>query len=131
MYWTGHYGVETVTNGDICAAAMEKSAANRHKEDYPDLQTQSMIDYREGAYDYFWTVIGDIENDANGLFAADWTYDAKTFGWDQLYSVSTNLQGKWRSFVSDYKEDYYGQDMIDEYNEYIASGKAQKVNDVS
>ena len=131
VYWTGHYGVETVTNGDICAAAMEKSAANRHKEDYPDLQTQSMIDYREGAYDYFWTVISDIENDANGLFAADWTYDAKTFGWDQLYSVSTNLQGKWRSFVSDYKEDYYGQDMIDEYNEYIASGKAQKVNDVS
>ena len=129
--WTGHYGVETITNGDICAEAMEKSAANRHKEDYPDLQTEATINYREGAYDYFWTTISNIENDSNGLFAADWTYDAKTFGWDQLYTVSSNLQGKWRTFVKEYKEDYYGQDMIDEYNEYIASGKAQKVNNVS
>ena len=129
--WTGHYGVETITNGDVIAEAMAKSAANRHKEDYPDLQTDSMIKYRKGAYDFFWTTIDNVENDSNGMFAADWTYDAKTFGWDQIYTVSSNMQGKWRSFVKEYKEDYSGQDMIDEYNEYVASGKAQKVNNVS
>ena len=131
VYWTGHYGVETVTNGDLSAEAMERSAACLYREDYPDLQTDAMIDYREGAYDYFWTTISNIENDSNDMFAADWTYDAKTFGWDQLYTVSSNLQGKWRSFVKEYKEDYSGQDMIDEYNEYVTSGKAQKVNNVS
>lgn len=129
--WTGHYGVETITNGDIIAEAMAKSAANRHKEDYPDLQTDSMIKYRKGAYDFFWTTIDNVENDSNGMFAAEWTYDAKTFGWEQIYTVSSNMQGKWRSFVKEYKEDYSGQDMIDEYNEYVASGKAQKVNNVS
>ena len=129
--WTGHYGVETITNGDVIAEAMAKSAANRHKEDYPDLQTDSTIKYRKGAYDFFWTTIDNVENDSNGMFAADWTYDAKTFGWDQIYTVSSNMQGKWRSFVKEYKEDYSGQDMIDEYNEYVASGKAQKVNNVS
>lgn len=57
---------------------------------------------------------------------ADWTYNALTFGWDDLYIVSKAFQSKWNSFVRNYKESYSGDEMIEEYNSYIDGGHAVK-----
>lgn len=71
-----------------------------------------------------------LEKNEKNLYwnPSSWTYDAKTFGWDDLYIVSKTFENKWKSFVSDYLEDYGGEDVISEYNAYIDGGFAVKAD---
>ena len=48
----------------ICGAQIEVNFSqhgwDEYYQDYPDLQTDSMIKYRKGAYDFFWTTIDNV-----------------------------------------------------------------------
>ena len=54
-------------------------------------------------------------------------YNPTTFSYDDLREVPLNFRKTWESFVSQYLKNG-GSDMIKEYNDYIASGKAKNAN---
>ncbi len=128
-WWTSAYNATTQTNAEIIINRQQRSAANTYKSDYPDLQTEAVMEYYEGCVDYFETNMANMVLDNKKIYHSlnNWTYDAKTFGWDQIYNVSTNFKSAWNTFVKKYKNDYNGATMFESYNDYISSGKAQKV----
>ncbi len=126
--WTMHYKVTTCTNAEIICARQERSEAHSYFSDYPDLQTEAGIEYLTECHSLFEETISVLESNQKNMFwnPADWTYNALTFGWDDLYIVSKAFQSKWNSFVRNYKESYSGDEMIEEYNSYIDGGHAVK-----
>lgn len=128
--WTMHYKVTTCTNAEIICAREERSEANSYFSDYPALQTEAGIEYLTDCHDFFLETIAVLEKNEKNLYwnPSSWTYDAKTFDWDDLYIVSKTFENKWKSFVSDYLEDYGGEDVISEYNAYIDGGFAVKAD---
>lgn len=126
--WTMHYRVTNCTNADIICARQERSEAHSYFSDYPSLWTEASIDYLSECTDYFLETIAVLESNERNLYwnPSTWTYDAATFDWDDLYIVSRTFENKWKTFVSEYLEDYGGQDILTEYNAYIAGGHAVK-----
>ena len=126
--WTMHYKVTNCTNADIICARQERSEAHSYFSDYPSLWTEASIDYLSECTDYFLETIAVLESNERNLYwnPSTWTYDATTFDWDDLYIVSRTFENKWNTFVSEYLEDYGGQDILTEYNAYIAGGHAVK-----
>ena len=56
-------------------------------------------------------------------------YNPTTFSWADLYSVSNAFKNKWKSFEKSFRSDAYGGDrIIAEFNSFVTSGKAAKVN---
>lgn len=131
-WWTTHYYSTTQTNADIIVPRMERSAQHMFRVDYPDLQTPEVVEYFEACKDYFETNMANMVLDNKKIYNSlnDWTYDAKTFGWEQIYTVSNNFRSAWKTFVRKYKEDYGGNEMFASYNKYIKDGKAVKVNNL-
>jgi ABC-type glycerol-3-phosphate transport system substrate-binding protein len=122
-----HFSQTTQTNADIIVPRQKRSAENIGKEDYPDIQTASMISHRTPAREYFLEKMALWTQDISGTYflgAPEW--DVKTLGWDDFKRVPVNLNNSWNSYVREYLDSYKGQTMMDEYNRYIASGKAQK-----
>ena len=66
----------------------------------------------------------------NSSLAASWEFDPKTWdsdGWTKLYTISQAFDAAWNSYVNTYNTTYHGSDMQREFNEFINSGKAMKL----
>ena len=125
--WTMHYRSTVQSNADIIVPRQERSEANSYKSDYPALYTEASIDYLADCHSLFEETVALLEKNEKGLYMQKTAnYNPTTFGWDQLYTVSAVFQNKWKSMVKNYKE-YGGTVIFEEYNDYIASGKAVKV----
>ncbi|MDE7372604.1 MAG: hypothetical protein K2N18_00920, partial [Clostridia bacterium] len=127
--WTMHYRVTTGTNAERILARQTESEALYRPADYPWLQTTAIIEKLGNCHTLFKETIAVLEkNEGSKYYKAQDTgkYNPKTFGWDDLYKTSTNFDKYWSTFVGRYMS-AGGTDMFQEYNDYIASGKAFKV----
>ena len=131
LTYTPHEAEALLTNGDILTARAEASEKCMILSDYPDVTTESIIQYQTAAYSYFdETVLKMIVKKGSDSLAAGWTYDAKTWktdGMTKLYTVSQKMQDEWNQFKNTYNTTYKGAQMQSEYNDFIKSGKAVKV----
>ncbi len=128
--WTMAYNNTLATNADIIAPRQAVSERNSNFTDYPCVSGDAYAEYKESCHNLFLTQIVTIEkNEGNRYYKSEGTYNPKTFGWDDLYSVSNVLKSTWKAFVKNYTNDTYGgQKFIDEYNEILSKGKVTKVS---
>lgn len=115
------------TNGELVVSLAERSQASQCFSDYLDIVTTTAKNYLSQASNYFdeetWNMMLKSE------YAADWKFDERTWasdGWSKLYTVSNKFNAAWQSFRETYNDGYKGDIMQEEYNDFIASGKAQK-----
>ena len=116
------------TNGEMIVGLAKQSMASQCYSDYLDIVTATAKKFLPGANSFFdeecWRMM--LEKD----YAANWKYDEKTWatdGWTKLYTVSPKFQTQWSTFAYKYNGDgFKGSLMQEEYNDFIASGKAQK-----
>lgn len=139
--WTMHYKSVLGTNADIISAREKGSATDKGSEnlylpaDYPWLQTTAIVKSKSDCNEYFLETITNLEKNENGKYyksqdnAQKTKYNPLTFSYDDLRTIPTNFKKTWDSYISKYLKEFGGNDMIKEYNNYIASGKAKKVND--
>lgn len=116
------------TNGDILVERATASIASQHSSVYPEVYTESIMRYSDAAKDYFMTETLKMMN--NSSLAASWEFDPKTWdsdGWTKLYTISQAFDAAWNSYVNTYNTTYHGSDMQREFNEFINSGKAMKL----
>lgn len=134
-WWSGHYWVDYTTNGEIIAARQAASSQYAFKVDYPYVQTTKYLEKIDGLRDYFdETSIGIIADQKGKYWKAEIDteeykankYNYLTFGWDDIYYVPRSINTAWSSFVNSFNTKYSGTDVYEEYNQFIASGKAQK-----
>lgn len=126
--WTMHYRSTVATNADIIVPREVRSEAHSKLSDYPCVQTEASVDYLEDCHKLFYEVIVEIEkNEGERYVSKTSSYNPKTFGWEELYTVSKTCRSKWSSFVKSFKN-AGGADILEEYNAYIASGKAKKAS---
>lgn len=129
--WTMHYKVTTGTNADIISVREAQSESLFKPAEYPCLQTQAVIDKNATCHDLFEETVAVLEKNENGKYYKpqdnkDATrYNAVTFGWDQLYDVGTLYNKYWNDYVQRYMN-AGGTQMLQEYNDYVNSGKAFK-----
>lgn len=129
--WTMHYKSETQTNADVIVSRHKESEKSSLFSDYPCVTTESYTEYIDGCHDLFLEQITILEKNDNNRYydpSDDKNYSPTTFTWDDLYKVSKTFSGTWNSFVKKYNGSYNGQTIVDDYNDYINSGKAMKVN---
>ena len=62
-------------------------------------------------------------------YPQNFKYNAKTFGWDDLYTVPKTVSNRWTQFKKQFNNTLGGAAVYDEYNKYIESGKAMKRSD--
>lgn len=115
------------TNGEMIVGLAKQSMASQCYSDYLDIVTSTAKKFLPGANSFFdeecWRMM--LEDD----YAANWKYDEKTWatdGWTKLYTVSSKFQTQWSTFAYTYNDGFKGSLMQEEYNDFIASGKAQK-----
>lgn len=121
--WTMHYKAENQTNADIIVAQQKKSEANCFLSEYGSVQLESCSEYYIEAKNFFLESIATIEK-GDYFSRKDEVYNPTTFGYANLYNVSNSMNAKWRGVVKSINEQYGGAEMIEEYNDFIASGKA-------
>lgn len=127
--WTMHYRITNGTNSDIIYPRQMESEALFEPADYPWLQTTAIVEKLDSCHDLFLEEISVLEKNEGSRYykAQDSNYNPKTFGWDDLYKTTTNFDKHWKTFVDRYMS-AGGTAMFKEYNDYIASGKALKVD---
>lgn len=125
--WTMHYKSEVQTNADIIVTRQNKSEANAYRSDYGSVQLESCIECYVEAKNYFLENIATIEK-GDFYSRKNEVYNPTTFGYENLYNVSNSMNAKWKGFVKALKEQYGGNAMIEEYNEFVKSGKAVRLS---
>lgn len=126
-----HFKQTTQTNSDIIVPRQLRSASTLAREDYPDVQTPSIIRYLPSLTDYFYERMADwIQDLDEKYFIGAPVWNVKTLSWEDFRRVPSNLNNSWGSYVEEYLGSRKGQLMIDEFNDYVTSGKAQKVNNI-
>lgn len=124
---TPHEAEALLTNGDILVERARASAASMILSDYPDLYTETMIDYAGAAGDFFDNQV--LKMMINATLKATWEYDEKTWaedGMTKVYMVSSAMQQAWNEYVNTYNTTYKGSKMQQEYNDLIKSGTVVK-----
>ena len=129
--WTMAYRCEVATNADIIVTRQRESERNSGFSDYPCVTTDSYVECIDDCHNLFIETITILEKNDKSLFydPSDATnYNPTKFSYDDLYNLPRSFTKKWSSFVSNYKDSKYGGDrFMNDYNEYINSGKAKKV----
>lgn len=131
--WTMHYRSLTQTNADIIVPRQKESEKNSYISDYPAITTTAYIEHMDSCHGLFEETISKLKTNANEVYytpSDTESYNPTTFTYADLYSFANEGQFRnvWRGFVEKYKSaSYGGQEIIDEYNSYITSGKAKKV----
>lgn len=130
--WTTEYNSTLTTNADIINARQAVSERNSSFSDYPCVTGEYYIEYMDSCHSLFLETIVLLQKNERSLFyepSDSKNYNPTTFGWDDLYTVSNAFKNKWNAFVKSYTSDAYGGNkMIEEFNSFIASGKAVKVD---
>lgn len=129
--WSMHYKSKALTFADQIVPRHIIGEHNSIFEDYPYIITNTAAIRLDTCEDYFEETISSVEkNEKNAYYrpSDSSSYNPKTFTWDNLYQTTDKLDSKWNSYVSSYLSDYYGRQIIDEYNDFIASGMARKVD---
>ena len=130
--WTMDYNNKICTNADIISNRQAESERNSNFSDYPCVTGQTFVRSIDTCHNLFLETIVVLEKNEKNLYyePTDATnYNPKTFGWDDLYSVSNAFKNKWNSYAKNFKSSAYGGDAImEEFNQIIASGKAVKVD---
>lgn len=131
--WTMDYKSTLGTNADIISKREKESESLYKPADYPWLQTNAIIKNKNKCTNVFQENIVNLEKNENSKYykrkdnVAKTKYNPNTFSYDDLREVPLNFRKTWESFVSQYLKNG-GSDMIKEYNDYIASGKAKNAN---
>lgn len=130
--WTMDYNSTINSNADIITVRQGESERNSDFSDYPSVTGDKYNEYIDGCHNLFLETVVLLEKNEKNLYyePTDSTnYNPTTFSWDDLYTVSNAFKNKWKSFVKSYKSDAYGgEEFIKEFNEFVSSGKAVKVN---
>ena len=131
--WTMDYKSTLGTNADIISKREKESESLYKPADYPWLQTNAIIKNKNKCANLFQENIVNLEKNENSKYykrkdnVAKTKYNPTTFSYADLKEVPLNFRKTWESFVSQYLKNG-GSDMIKEYNDYIASGKAKNAN---
>ena len=136
-WWTGHYNCEFGELGKVVAERQQKSSKYSFYVDYPYIQTPKYMSSIETLRDASEEVFVEIMNDAKSKYwkgelidyPQNFKYNAKTFGWDDLYTVPKTVSNRWTQFKKQFNNTLGGAAVYDEYNKYIESGKAMKRSD--
>lgn len=132
--WTMDYKSTLGTNADIISKRENESESLYKPADYPWLQTTAIIKNKNDCNNFFLENIVNLEKNENSKYykrqdnVAKTKYNPMTFSYEDLKNVPLNFKKTWESNVSKYLNEYGGNDMIKEYNDYIASGKAKNAN---
>lgn len=129
--WTMSYNNELTTNSHIINPRQAHSERNSNFDDYPSVTTPLFVEHFGSSHKLFLESISQFQKNERNVFydpSDETDYNPKTFGWDDLYTVSRTFKGRWNTYVDNYLKNYYGQQVIDEYNAFIDSGKAKKVS---
>ena len=129
--WTMHYRSTVQTNADIIVPRQIRSEAHSLLSDYPALYTRSAVRGLSDCQSLFDETVANIKkNENNKYFTADdaSTYSPATLTWQDLMTVPTLMNMEWNKMVKNWLESYSGQDILDEFNDYVNSGKAAKKN---
>lgn len=115
------------TNGEYVVEIGKRSRASQCWSDYLDIVTATSKQYLPQANTYFdeecWIMM------LNKDLASNWKFDEKTWatdGWTKLFTRTQAFDTAWNAFTSNYNDGYKGAIMQEEYNDFIATGKAQK-----
>ena len=129
--WTMHYRSTVQTNADIIVPRQIRSEAHSLLSDYPALYTRSAVRGLSDCQSLFDETIANIKkNENNKYFTADdaSTYSPATLTWQDLMTIPTLMNMEWNKMVNNWLNSYSGQDILDEFNDYVNSGKAAKKN---
>lgn len=131
--WTMDYKSTVKTNAHIIVPRELESEALFKNVEYPWLQTDAIVEKQSSCHDLFEEAVAILEANENGKYykpqdsKAATKYNAKTFSYDDLYTVGTLFNKYWNDYVKKYMN-AGGTEMFKEFNDYVKSGKAFKVD---
>ena len=115
--WTADYFSPYATNASLINKQMEEAKKYSVYEDHPFVQTPKYVSYFEGMNDY-------SEEKFNEFITGDKYYNNTSnklakVGYEDLYSFNDEFNSNWNAYVNIVLNDYKGQEVIDEYNQYL------------
>lgn len=115
-WWTSDYFSPYATNADKIIAIMEKAKEYNTYDDVPYLQTPKYVEYSDSLQEFYETSITNMVRDKS-FYSGEYSARGKVT-WDNLIIVNDSLDNAWAAYTREYLDDYHGQEVIDEYNEY-------------
>ena len=134
--WTMSYNNEAVPNADKIVPAQENSGKHSGFEDYPCVVTRNYTNKYPNAKKSFQETLVDLEKSNNAYYVggAETNFNKATdLKWEMFdgsvdSGFASKFNARWETHVENYQGSLGGQTMEDEYNQFIASGTAVKVD---